>query len=138
MYIFIYTIIIIFIITVRRVDMKAILPVLDKTKKKPYYLQLYDYISEAIIHGEIMESEKLPSLRSLAKSTGLSITTIEQCYNQLLVEGYIYSKAQSGYYVGNVFSHSKKNIPPVPFKDSSFSYTVSSPADSKLHKDQFI
>ena len=91
--------------------MKAILPILDENRQRPYYLQLYDYIRDAILHGEIRENEKLPSLRNLAKSTGLSITTIEQCYNQLLVEGYIYSKAQSGYYAGNVFSHSQKTVP---------------------------
>lgn len=89
--------------------MKAILPVFDKTIKRAYYLQLYDYLKGAILRGELNENEKLPSLRSLSKSTELSITTIEQAYNQLLVEGYIYSKAQSGYYVSNVFSHSNKN-----------------------------
>lgn len=103
-----YTKIITFIITVRSFDMKAILPVLDENKKRPYYLQVYDYIKDAILCGQITENEKLPSLRALAKSTGLSITTIEQCYNQLLVEGYIYSKAHSGYYVSKVFSYSKK------------------------------
>ena len=76
--------------------MKAIMPVLDDSRKKPYYLQLYDYIKEAILKGEIRENEKLPSLRSLSRSTGLSVTTVEQSYNQLLVEGYVYSKAQSG------------------------------------------
>jgi len=91
--------------------MKAILPVLDETRKRPYYLQLYDYIKELILSGDITENEKLPSLRNLAKSTGLSITTIEQSYNQLLVEGYIYSKSQSGYYAGDVFSHSKRTVP---------------------------
>jgi len=90
--------------------MKAILPVLDETRKRPYYLQLYDYISEAILNGDISEGERLPSLRSLSKSTGLSITTIEQSYNQLLVEGYIYSKAQSGYYVGKVFPNAEKTV----------------------------
>ena len=91
--------------------MKAILPTIDETRRKPYYLQLYDYISEAIVRGDILEGEKLPSLRNLAKSTGLSITTIEQCYNQLLVEGYIFSKAQSGYYVSKVFPHSETTVP---------------------------
>lgn len=90
--------------------MKAIVPVLDESRKRPYYLQLYDYIKDAILKGDIMEGEKLPSLRSLARATELSITTIEQCYNQLLVEGYIYSRAQSGYYVSQVFSHSKKSL----------------------------
>ena len=64
--------------------MKAIMPVLDDSRKKPYYLQLYDYIKEAILKGEIRENEKLPSLRSLSRSTGLSVTTVEQSYNQLL------------------------------------------------------
>lgn len=91
--------------------MKALLPVLDESRQKPYYLQLYDHISKAIICGDISEGEKLPSLRSLAKSTGLSITTIEQCYNQLLVEGYIYSKAQSGFYADRVFRHSDQTVP---------------------------
>lgn len=104
--------------------MKAVLPVLDENKKRPYYLQLYDYIKNAILSGDIMEGEKLPSLRALARSTGLSITTIEQCYNQLLVEGYIYSKSQSGYYISKVFSHSNKTV---PYKKGIFSLHVSSP-----------
>ncbi len=91
--------------------MKAILPVLDENRKRPYYLQLYDYIKTAILKGDISEGERLPSLRSLSKSTGLSITTIEQSYNQLLVEGYIYSKAQSGYYVNNVLPASGNTVP---------------------------
>ena len=86
--------------------MKALLPVLDKSRKKPYYQQIYDYIKNAILNGDIREGERLPSLRALASSAGISVTTVEQCYNQLLVEGYIYSRAQSGYYVSNVFSHS--------------------------------
>ena len=40
--------------------MKAILPVLDESRKRPYYLQIYDYIKGAILRGEIMEDEKLP------------------------------------------------------------------------------
>lgn len=93
--------------------MKAILPVFDDTRQKPYYLQLYSYIKEAILSGEMKEGEKLPSLRSLAVSTGLSITTVEQSYNQLLVEGYIYSKPQSGYYVSRVSRAKKETVPAV-------------------------
>ena len=105
--------------------MKAIMPILDADKKRPYYLQLYDYIKDAIISGEIMTGEKLPSLRSLSRSTGLSITTIEQAYNQLLVEGYIYSKAQSGYYVDDVFSHLNRTV---TLKNTVSSPQVYSPA----------
>ena len=105
--------------------MKALMPILDENKKRPYYLQLYDYIKDAIVSGEIMTSEKLPSLRNLSRSTGLSITTIEQAYNQLLVEGYIYSKAQSGYYVDDVFSHLNRTA---PLKNTESMPQVYSPA----------
>ena len=33
--------------------MKALLPVFDESRKKPYYLQLYSYIRDAILAGEI-------------------------------------------------------------------------------------
>lgn len=82
--------------------MKAIIPNIDEHSKRAYYLQLYDYIKEAILSGEIHSGEKLPSLRNLSKSLGLSMTTVELAYSQLMVEGYIYSRPQSGYYVGNV------------------------------------
>ena len=111
--------------------MKAILPLLDEQSKRPYYLQVYDYIKKAILSGEITEGEKLPSLRSLAKSTTLSVTTIEQCYNQLLVEGYIYSRAQSGYYVNRVFSHSQKAA---PAKDDIFSLHRPLPSTARCAK----
>ncbi len=94
--------------------MKALVPVFDDTRQTPYYIQLYDYIKQAILAGEVDEGEKLPSLRSFAKSTGLSITTIEQAYNQLLVEGYIYSRAQSGYYVSRVYHAGSQAVPETP------------------------
>ena len=93
--------------------MKALFPVFDETRKTPYYIQLYSYIKDAILTGEMAEGEKLPSLRSLAASTGLSTTTVEQSYNQLLVEGYVTSRPQSGYYVSKVFAHKRQSVPAV-------------------------
>ena len=82
--------------------MKAIIPIFDESSKRAYYLQLYDYIKESILTGEMMGEEKLPSLRSLSKTLKISITTVELAYNQLAVEGYIFSKPQSGYYVSDL------------------------------------
>lgn len=82
--------------------MKAIIPDFDHQSSIPYYLQLYNYIKNAILDGSIQPLEKLPSLRSLSKNLRLSLTTIEQAYSQLLVEGYIQSKPQSGYYVNPI------------------------------------
>lgn len=82
--------------------MKALIPNINEQSKRPYYLQLYDYLKEAILLGEITAGEKLPSLRNLSKSLKLSMTTVELAYSQLTVEGYIYSKPQSGYYASSV------------------------------------
>lgn len=92
--------------------MKAIIPAFDEKSTRPLYLQLYDYIKQQILHGEMTKDEKLPSLRVLSESLNLSITTVNLAYSQLHVEGYIYSKPQSGYYVSHIshaVEHSLKN-----------------------------
>lgn len=82
--------------------MKAIIPDFDEKSKRPYYLQLYDCIKNSILCGETAPGEKLPSLRRLAKALNLSLTTIDLAYKQLSVEGYIYSKVSSGFFVGDM------------------------------------
>lgn len=73
-------------------------------KKRALYLQIYDQLKEQILQGEAAAGEKLPSLRILSKNLEVSITTAELAYNQLLVEGYITSRPQSGYYVAQITS----------------------------------
>lgn len=71
-------------------------------KSTPLYIQLYRHIRSDILSGNIKTGEKLPSLRKLAELNEISITTAEQAYNQLLTEGYITSRPQSGYYVSKI------------------------------------
>ena len=82
--------------------MNTMMPIIDEKLSEPLYLQLYRHIREAILSGDIRAGEKLPSLRSLSKTLQLSITTVEQAYDQLAVEGYIQSKPQSGYYASAI------------------------------------
>ena len=82
--------------------MKAIIPTIDNNSSTPYYLQLYSYLKDAILSGSIKPGEKLPSLRLLSKNLKLSMTTVGLAYDQLAVEGYIYSKPQSGYYACDI------------------------------------
>ena len=96
--------------------MRNILPPLNRKSPKPLYLQIYDYIKSAIIKKEIAPMEKLPSMRNLSKSLCVSLTTVDLAYSQLCVEGYIFSKPQSGYYVSDMSCLEKtflnyKNIP---------------------------
>ncbi len=73
-----------------------------KTDDGPLYIQLYNYIKKEIINGRIHENEKLPSIRQLSKGLEISRTTVENTFNQLLVEGYIFSLPKKGYYVSNI------------------------------------
>lgn len=104
--------------------MQLIAPIFDYEGKTPLYLQLYSYLRNAILTEGILPGEKLPSLRSMGKQLGVSITTIDLAYNQLLMEGYITSKPQSGYYVCSIASESGKTRGPnnimIPNSDASF------------------
>lgn len=72
------------------------------------YEQLYRAIRKDIIEGVLVGGEKLPSKRSLAQHLKISQITVETAYGQLLAEGYIKSKARSGYYVQQIEVHNKK------------------------------
>lgn len=66
------------------------------------YEHLYKCIKHDIITGVLEADTKLPSKRSLAKNLALSNITIENAYNQLMAEGYIYSINKKGYYVAKI------------------------------------
>lgn len=75
---------------------------LEKNSNSPLYEQLYKFIKDAIVQGNIKEGDKLPSKRKLADYLDLSQTTIELSYSQLLAEGYINSEPRRGYFVQNI------------------------------------
>lgn len=69
---------------------------------RPVYMQLYDYLREALVSGEIHKGEKFPSIREASETLGLSRTTVESAYFQLLTEGYVLSRPKSGYYAADL------------------------------------
>ena len=60
------------------------------------YEYLYSCLKEDIISGKIPQNSKLPSKRELAKDNGISVRTVMNAYDQLLMEGYLESKELSG------------------------------------------
>lgn len=68
----------------------------------PLYQQVYEAVKKDILSGKIAAEGKLPSKRTLAKHLGCSSITVENAYNQLIAEGYVYSKEKRGYYVSRV------------------------------------
>lgn len=76
-----------------------IIPRLDEDSKDPLYIQLYRYFKNEIEHSVLEKSTRLPSIRYLAENLKVSKTTVQMAYQQLLAEGYIESRARSGYFV---------------------------------------
>lgn len=74
----------------------------DSHAKMPMYEYLYNCIKDDIIHEKIKPHEKVPSKRALAKHLQISLITVENAYNQLLIEGYIYSIEKKGYFVNEI------------------------------------
>ncbi|TGE34373.1 PLP-dependent aminotransferase family protein [Desulfosporosinus sp. Sb-LF] len=72
---------------------------LDTNSSKSLYWQLYEQIKDRINSGDLQANSKLPSVRHLSNLLGVSISTVENTYRQLLIEGYIESRPRSGYFV---------------------------------------
>ena len=73
----------------------------DNNSAKSLYVQLYEHLRDEISDGRISTGERLPSLRSLADSLGISVTTVKIAYEQLMAEGYLTSRPQSGFYAAS-------------------------------------
>ncbi len=78
----------------------------EERQKETLYEFLYKKIKEDILSGKLRADEKLPSKRALAKHLGISTITVENAYGQLNAEGYIYSRAKSGFYVSDLITQS--------------------------------
>ncbi|MEW9677683.1 PLP-dependent aminotransferase family protein [Lentibacillus sp. L22] len=76
---------------------------LDKMEcRKNLYQQIYERLKEHMMNGRLQANEKLPSKRQLAEQLQVSVNTVTNAYEQLLAEGYIYTKERKGYYVENI------------------------------------
>lgn len=72
---------------------------LDGNAAVPLHRQIYKELRRAILSGRLLPRQRLPSTRSLAKSLGISRTTVTQSYEQLLSEGYLQTIVGSGTFV---------------------------------------
>jgi DNA-binding transcriptional MocR family regulator len=63
------------------------------------YRQLATELGEKIKSGNLRAGEKLPSLRSLHRKLGLSMSTVYQAYTELEALGFIEAQPKSGFFV---------------------------------------
>lgn len=104
-------------------------------------MQIYDQIRRGIIGGLFPPGTGLPSSRGLALDLGVSRSTVITAFDQLMAEGYAYSRKGAGLYVSDVgsFEPTKTTIlnPPKPGRTQTTSdlpLTPGHPDDSLFPK----
>ena len=78
--------------------------ILNNNSGTPLYIQIYGQLKEEIIAGRLPQNSKLPSTRHLSETLNVGRNTVENAYLQLASEGYVQSKAGSGFIVQNINS----------------------------------
>ncbi|MDR0347685.1 MAG: PLP-dependent aminotransferase family protein [Coriobacteriales bacterium] len=72
---------------------------LDHSSPKPLYQQIYEQLRAHIMDGSYRVGSRLPSIRHLATELGVARNTVDAAYLQLTQEGYVSSRAGSGFMV---------------------------------------
>jgi GntR family transcriptional regulator/MocR family aminotransferase len=75
---------------------------LDRSASQPLRAQLEASLREAIRGGRLRAGERLPSSRELARELGVSRGMVQDCYGQLLAEGYLTSRTGSATRVADI------------------------------------
>ncbi len=73
--------------------------IIDEKSNKTIYMQLYEQLKKDIINNIYPYNSKLPSKRTLAEETGVSVISVKHTYDLLIDEGYAEARERSGYYV---------------------------------------
>jgi GntR family transcriptional regulator/MocR family aminotransferase len=69
---------------------------LDRSRRGTLGAQLQDQLRAAIRAGRLHAGERLPSTRSLARELDVSRGLAQECYEQLVAEGYLVARAGAG------------------------------------------
>lgn len=72
---------------------------MEFNNNKSIYLQICDVIYEKIINGDLIEDERILSVREYGAEIGVNPNTVMRSYEKLTSEGIIYNKRGIGYFI---------------------------------------
>ncbi len=78
--------------------------VLDRQSTQPVYQQIRDHLQQLITTGAFSSGERLPSIRTLARSLQVNKLTVLEAYGLLEAEGLVSARQGSGYFVDQTLS----------------------------------
>lgn len=73
--------------------------IISNTAESPLYQQIEDQIKDAILTGDLVEGDPLPSIRGFANDLKVSVLTIRRVYEELEQEGFVTSQVGIGTFV---------------------------------------
>jgi GntR family transcriptional regulator len=73
--------------------------VVSNSAGSPLYEQIADQIKAAILTGEVVEGDPLPSVRALARDLRISVITTSRAYAELASEGFVANVQGKGAFV---------------------------------------
>ena len=82
---------------------------LEKRPGRPLYESLYEALRRDILSGRLAAGTRLPPKREMASDNDISLTTVINAYQQLIMEGYIINEERRGYFVAGI-----KAMPKMP------------------------
>jgi GntR family transcriptional regulator/MocR family aminotransferase len=104
---------------------------LDASSSVPLYEQLYRSLAADMRAGTLPAGTRMPGKRSLAAELSVSVNTVDSAYQRLAAEGYLVSRARSGFYVEEYLTLPAGSIgaPHSPIAMPSFSVSAAEPPE---------
>lgn len=78
------------------------MPLIDKSLSKPIYEQIYELFRSQVLSGALEPGTRLPATRKLASELAVSRNTVDNAYQQLVMEGYVTAQPGSGHVVNSL------------------------------------
>lgn len=72
---------------------------MDFSPNRPIYLQIADYACAAIVHGQWIPEQRIPSVRELAAELGVNTHTVLRALDELQSRDIIAPRRGMGYYL---------------------------------------
>jgi len=108
---------------------------IDLMSRTPIYEQIYFKIIELVIRGTLKEGDQIPSVRNIAKDTGVNPNTVAKAYQELERNGIIYSLTGRGSFIAKIDSQIIKGFVLSDF-DSAVRKALKNGADSDELKER--
>ncbi|MEN9568105.1 MAG: hypothetical protein RLZZ69_3301 [Cyanobacteriota bacterium] len=89
---------------------------IDRQAAKPIYLQIRDRLNRLIKLGTFKAGDRLPSIRTLAKTIQVNKLTVIEAYSILEADGLIHARPGAGYFINSlatISQQTKSNFAPI-------------------------